>query len=174
MLAGDARESGSHVPGVHGLLGPRPSGEGIEPTIAGGPGPGPPPPIHVRRPIAGDTVQPRREARAGGVEGRRVAPDAREGILDQLLGQLCVAQQPHPRGVHRPRVTVVEFRERLLVPTGYQAQQVLVSSVPYLPADAPFCPILSFHPSDRKPPNSYLEDVADGDGAACRSLRRAV
>src|SRR5215207_7141481 len=67
-------------------------------------------PDQVRRPVAGDAVHPRGEARPPGLEARRVPPHRREDVLDQLLSRLPVSKVTHPRAVDQPGVAVIETR----------------------------------------------------------------
>src|SRR5919107_5007243 len=80
----------------------------------------------VRRPVAGDAIHPRGEARPGTSEARRVLPHRGEDVLDQLLGRLPVSQVTHPRPVDQPGVTVVEVGEGALVPDCHPSHQNLV------------------------------------------------
>src|SRR5215204_2382455 len=80
----------------------------------------------VRRPVAGDAVHPRGEARPRGVEGRRVLPHRGEDVLDQLLSCPPVSQVTHPRPVDQPSITVVESGEGALVPGCYPSHQNLI------------------------------------------------
>src|SRR5215203_7287941 len=131
MLIGDARKRPGDVPTVHPSLGLRAAGHVSKGFIAGREGPYLPPAIEIHSPVAGDPVEPGRETRPTRVERSRRPPDTHEGVLDQLLGQGGIPKHPDARGVNRPRVTVVELRERLVVPFRYPAYQRFVLHSPH-------------------------------------------
>src|SRR5215210_6123589 len=87
--------------------------------------------MEIHSPVAGDSVEPGRETRPTRVESSRRPPDTYEGVLDQLLGQGGIPKHPDARGVYRPRVTLVELRERPVVPFRYPAYHLLVLHSPH-------------------------------------------
>src|ERR687896_54942 len=126
MLFGDARERTGDVPTVHPSLGLRTAGHVSKGLLAGREGPYLPPAIEIPSPVAGDPVEPGRETRPARVERTSRPPDTHEGILDQFLGKGGIPEHPDARGIDRPRVTVVELRERPFVPFRYPAYQLFV------------------------------------------------
>jgi hypothetical protein len=155
MLIGDARERPGDVPTVHPSLGLGAAGYVSKRFLTGRQRPYPPPAIEIHCPVAGDPVEPGREARPTGVEGSRRPPDTHERILDQLLGQRGVPQHPDSRSVYRPRVTVVELRERPFVPSSYAAYQLLVLHNPHYRSKhlPPGSPMLASQATLRPPPH---------------------
>src|SRR5687768_9522296 len=83
-------------------------------------------PDQVRRPVAGDAVHPRGEARPCGVEASRVLPHRGKDVLNQFLSSLPVSQVTQPRPVDQSGVAVVESREGAFVPGCNPPHQNLV------------------------------------------------
>lgn len=131
MLLRNLRERLSHVPSVYLLLRLRAAGDRVRWIIFGGWGPHLPPSSQVHCPIAGDPVEPGREARTSGIERSRLLPDFREGVLDHLFGKLRISQKPESCCVHGPGISIVEFRESPLVAPRHPAHQVLIAQILY-------------------------------------------
>src|ERR687896_1777466 len=102
MLFGDARERTGDVPTVHPSLGLRTAGHVSKGLLAGREGPYLPPAIEIHSPVAGDPVEPGRETRPSRVKRSRRPPDTHEGVLDQLLRQVGIPQEPYPGSIYRP------------------------------------------------------------------------
>src|SRR5919107_3881436 len=102
MLLRDARERPGHVPAIYACLGLRSTGHVSKRILSAREGPYLAPAINIHRPIAGDPVEPGCEARPACVEGSRPSPDVGEGVLNQLLRQVSIPQQPYPGSIDRP------------------------------------------------------------------------
>src|SRR5215207_2773698 len=126
VLVRDAGESACQVPTVHIRLRLRAARYGSQRVLSDRERSYPASPVQVHGAVAGDAVEPGRETRPFRLERFCSPPDAREGVLDELLGQLRVAEQPESRGVHRTRVAVVELQEGPLVASRYPADQGLI------------------------------------------------
>src|SRR5918997_2989602 len=126
VLVGDARERACQVPTVYARLRLRTAGYGSQRVLPDGDRSYSAPSVEIHGAVAGDAVEPGREPRPFRLERFCPPPDAGEGVLDQLLGQLRVAEQPKSRGVHRTRVAVVELQEGPLVASRYPADQGLI------------------------------------------------
>src|SRR5919199_859440 len=102
---GEPRERRGHIEAPRelacGILLPR---LGMR-RLADGPDPGAAATDQVRRPVAGDAVDPGSEARPRRVEARRPAPHSGEDVLDEVLRERPVPEVAHPRAVDQARVT---------------------------------------------------------------------
>src|SRR5215211_2296581 len=126
VLLGDQRERPGYIPAIHTALGLWATGHVSKRLLSDRDRPYPPPPVEVHSPVARDPIQPGRKTRPPGVERSRRPPDTREGVLDQLLGQGSIPKHPDACGVYRPRVAVVQLRERPVIPFRYPAYQLFV------------------------------------------------
>ena len=76
--------------------------------------------------VVHERQEPRRGLRAGDVEPRGTAPDGEEPLLDGVLRQRRVADDPQGQSVGRSAVPVVQRRERAVVARGAARYQACV------------------------------------------------
>jgi hypothetical protein len=82
----------------------------------------------VDRPAVHQRQQPRGGGSSRRIEARGRSPGGQEGILDGVLCQLCVANDPQRDGVRDPAEAVVQRGEGVVVAARDEREQRLVRS----------------------------------------------